>query len=337
MTFRRTLCIGLSAVSLAATLVACPNSSPKQPSAAPKNFVPWVDTLPPPRSPEPTPSRVPAGTPPCRASMIRVGRFGLGGAAAGTYYTSASVRNVASETCYIDRRTSVRFVDEKGREVQARNVVGLEPDTGFVVPTEEDLERGTTAAYRVTIRLGVGNVCPPPPATTMEIRFAPGGTRRDASIPRDLGTDDLPPECATEMRSGYVATFVSSAPPEPEPTPSPLTATIIAPGPAHAGSRFRYFVRITNPTSTDYPLVPCPIYSEASKTTGDFGTYLLNCVTARAIPAMSSLTFEMVLSIASTSLAERDGRILLTWGFDGGAGPSANAWVRLIEASSAAR
>ena len=311
---RATLLLSLLTVST----VACPH--PRKPSVdQPKAFVPWTATLPT-QSPPSEPIGVPSGTKACSASMLRFAAFGAGGAAAGTYYTSAGVVNVTSKACFVDRRSTVRFLDARGRAVQPRIAVDIEPDSGVVVPP------GSKA--RALIRLGASNVCPPPPASTMEVTFAPGGTRRRIDLQPGLGSPSPGPDCGTGPGS-YFAAFVAESPPEPEPPPSPLTASIKTYTSARAGSRFRYFVLLSNPSSAAVALDPCPIYVESLKAKGGFGVYVLNCSSVRSIPAHESVTYEMFIDVPAGITGDAQGRVFLTWGFDGNTGPSTSALIKL--------
>lgn len=124
----------------------------------------------------------------------------------------------------------------------------------------------------------------------------------------------------------------SEAPPPPEPPLSPLKAEIIAPDDARRGERLRYFVRLTNAGEKSVSLEPCPAYFEGFKGEGEsHRSYELNCSKVRAIPANSSVTYEMFLDVPTELEADGAG-VLFTWGLDQGdryLGPSANTWVEL--------
>lgn len=112
------------------------------------------------------------------------------------------------------------------------------------------------------------------------------------------------------------------------PTPSPLTARITAGPAAWAGTDFGYLVTLTNPAARSFPLRPCPSYAEflggltgsGAKKSYVAKYYYLNCRTAQAIPAYSSVTYQIKLPLPSGLSPGFYSK--LDWQIQGGAGPA---------------
>jgi len=308
---------------------ACARSRPQdeQRTKAQENpVVPWVETEPPP----PTP--VPAAGPPaagCRTENLTVSSFEPGGTAAGTAYAEALLRNDSSRSCLLNGDATVTFLDRLGHVVQPPGLVNILAAESFIlVPSENDLRQGIPGAYRPSLRLAVPQACPPPiAATRMEVALPEDSGSLVVAIPARFAP---PPPVHDCEAADYSASFSSNAPPPPEPPLSPLEAAIIGPDTVGLGERLRFLVRISNPTSSEVDLEPCPVYGEGFKgEPGSFRTYQLNCSTVQVIPAHSSVTYEMYLDVPTELVAIKD-RALLTWGFEGGdqyVGPFAEAMI----------
>lgn len=297
-------------------LVACTGGSDG--SAPAGEIVPWIAAKPGGRQATPTPAS-PERL--CSSADLRAEPFGPAGAAAGTVYTSAVVRNVSSTYCAVGAGEKVRFLDDSGRQAQAPERMGAEPGPWVVIPPEKDLRDGVHGAFRTRIRLGIPGVCPPVPASALEITFSVDTSRMSLVIPKGSGTDEPPPECAGGERPGYFAAFVSEAP-APELPPSPLRADIVANGTPRPGEIFRYWVRLSNLEDHDVLLDPCPSYSEGFKGLGDGPEiYLLNCTERNVIPVGATITYEMRIQVPTDLRAGFP--FELNWGFLGGSGPNA--------------
>lgn len=307
---------------------ACAESPRGETRAAPdERVVPWIEAAPPP--PIPTPAAVPPAAP-CTAAHLTVSSLQPGGAAAGTSYAEALLRNTSSNPCVLTPDVTITFLDAEGQTVQPPDQVGLFSEGFIVVPPEDDLRRGTPGAFRASLLLGISSVCPPPVAASgMELTL-PEGDGIVVEIPDFLSA--LPPVTDDCSPAPYVAFFQSEMPPPPDPPLSPLRAKIIAPDTARLGERFRFLVRLANPTEEDFRLEPCPLYSEGFKGEAEsLRTYQLNCSDVKSIPADSSVTYEMFLPIPS-NVSEPAGVALLTWGFDYNdryLGPSVSTTIEL--------
>lgn len=117
----------------------------------------------------------------------------------------------------------------------------------------------------------------------------------------------------------------ADAEPATDPPLSPLSARINGPATAIAGQVLAYTITLTNPSSTDVPLRPCPAYDEfvgSGSATVWLATVLhydLNCDTTPTIPAHSSVTFEMRLALPAD---QPPGLAKFGWDIQGGGGPS---------------
>jgi hypothetical protein len=117
---------------------------------------------------------------------------------------------------------------------------------------------------------------------------------------------------------------------------SPLTAQITAPATAMAGRTLAFTVTLTNPTSTDFRLSPCPAYDEfvGTGSTAWVATvlnYELNCDATTTIPAVGSVTFEMHLALPAD---QPIGSGKFGWGMQGDSGPWANAPLEVVPAGN---
>ena len=83
-----------------------------------------------------------------------------------------------------------------------------------------------------------------------------------------------------------------------------LDATISAADHATAGQPFSYVVTLHNRTDKDFPLSPCPNYSQTTKLETETPTdHALNCAASRPIPAGGSESFAMTIPIPATTQA----------------------------------
>jgi hypothetical protein len=112
------------------------------------------------------------------------------------------------------------------------------------------------------------------------------------------------------------------------PAPTSLTARITAAVTARAGTDFGYLITLTNPTAKPFSLSPCPSYAEfLGGLTGPSATksylvkdYYLNCSTVQAMPAHSSVTYQMKLPLPAALPAGFYSK--LEWQIQGGTGPA---------------
>jgi hypothetical protein len=115
---------------------------------------------------------------------------------------------------------------------------------------------------------------------------------------------------------------------------SPLTAQMTAPATALASTTLAYTVTLSNPTTTDFALSPCPAYTEfvgtgSTKWIATILNYELNCDSTPSIPAGGSVTFEMHLALPADQPA---GSGKFGWQLQGDSGPWANAQLEILPA-----
>ncbi len=73
---------------------------------------------------------------------------------------------------------------------------------------------------------------------------------------------------------------------------------------ATTGQSFSYVVTLHNATDKEFPLSPCPNYSQTTKLESAAPTdYALNCAAARPIPAGGSEAFAMTIAVPATTQA----------------------------------
>jgi len=118
------------------------------------------------------------------------------------------------------------------------------------------------------------------------------------------------------------------------PPASPLTVQMTAPATARAGTTLVYTVTLSNPTTTDVALSPCPTYTEfvgtgSTKWLATVLYYGLNCDSTPAIPAGGSATFEMHLALPADQPA---GSGKFGWQVQGDSGPWANDQLEILPA-----
>ncbi len=312
-----------SGASLILLLTACPGSHASE-------VIPWIAAAAAPTSSVAPPP--PVGTTRCSTHDLRIGRFYSGGAAAGTFYERAEIVNMSSSACYLATSPVVRLSDARGRSVQGPDPLDTDVmDFPMIVPTALALAMKKPHAYRVWILFGTSDNCTEPQVASLQMSLPnKGGTVRIEIPPSGSG---FPGEMQCPAgETSHDVRLVSDAPPPPEPPPSPLTATILISGPAHAGMRYRYVVRITNPTQALVSLDPCPSYDEAIKgLQGAVESHLLNCATVHSINPGRSVQYEMFLSVPrDVPRGPLNSGFLLTWGFTTTAGPYANARLQVL-------
>src|SRR5206468_12357958 len=111
---------------------------------------------------------------------------------------------------------------------------------------------------------------------TVRVNLPDGGSVIDVAPDTPKAFAPLPPCGNPQAPTALTVDPVQSAAAPQSPPPSAaLTASIRSPASLAAGSRLRYEVTLTNPTSGPIPLDPCPSYSESLA--GVTASYQLNC------------------------------------------------------------
>jgi Protein of unknown function (DUF4232) len=240
--------------------------------------VPWVDR---PGtifvgSPLPV-ALLPTGGPPCRASDLKVSSADMSGAM-GEMFFRYDFTNVSSTACIL--RGFPRVVANLPGKPP---LVATDGTTFFGFPLEPET---TAPGASTSLVLGTSRDCSSAlddPTITVSIRGS--GT---IVLPGDIG-----PLC------GLFANQFGVQPAEPDYTKSPVdgaTATLELPGSVKAGGTLRYVVDLTNPTSSDMVLDPCPTYWQwigvASKVPIE-----LNCDAVPVLAAHTTHRFSMELAV----------------------------------------
>jgi Protein of unknown function (DUF4232) len=248
--------------------------------------VPWVDRLGSIFVGSPLPvAPLPTSGPACQASDLKVSFTGSSGAA-GELFFGYDFTNVSSAACIL--RGYPRVVATWQGKAP---LVATDGPTFFGFPMEpETMAPGASTKFVV----GTGRDCPlaggsgsaPPLADPIVTVSIPGsGT---VVLPGDVG-----PLC------GLFADQFGVQPVDPEYTKSPIdgaTVTLELPSAVKAGGTLRYVVDLTNPTSSDMVLDPCPSYWQwigvASKATVE-----LNCDAVPVLAAHTTRRFAMELAV----------------------------------------
>jgi hypothetical protein len=307
-------------VVLLGLLVACGPARTTTDTHPSAQVVPWIDTA----FAASTPSPLPTGVDHCSAADLELGAFGDLGAAAGTSYTEAEVRNGSSSACVLTSKVAVHYLDEDGETVQTSPLETSQD--AVLVPTERSVGNG--AAERIHLRIAIPGVCPPQVATSLAIRLFPG-TETMQLPPGSGGPSPSPGECA---EAGHYTLSVEPAGTEPSSPLAVFDAEIRAPDTVTPGTTFLYRVHLTNPSLQAVTLDPCPGYSEGFKApNGGQASYLLNCSDVKVIAAGQTIIYEMELEVPENFGPETNPqrRALLGWTMIGG-GPSASAEVEVL-------
>jgi Protein of unknown function (DUF4232) len=292
------------------------SSLPATPTSWPAlEIVPWVDR-PAPAFVDPTPRPYPTDARPCRPADLSV-RVGDIGAGLGNTNLPVELVNSSGSTCLLNGYPTIGGLSSDG------TLTPLPASHGsyFGDPgPAANIGPGEVAALNIS----GADACPAAQNgehrsyPTLRIGLPGGGSM-------DVRAGEFDTVCGVSVsRFGVPADEV----PVPVPSPSPLTARISAPTTVTPGQSLEYTVTLTNPSGTDYPLSPCPAYTEfvgsgdATIWVATVRDYYLNCDGTPAIPPGSSVTFEMHLQLPADQPA---GMAKFGWGMQGGGGPYANA------------
>jgi hypothetical protein len=286
------------------------------PSASSGAVVSWVDR-PAPGYVEPTPRPYPTDARGCGPKDLKVSAGDVG-AGLGNTNLRVDFANTSDSACVL-----------KGEPT----IGGLRAD-GTLVPlpiTEGGYfgDPGPTAniAPRAVAALNISGADACPAAESGKHRVYPKlriGLPNGGSI--DTAAHGFDTVCGVSVSQFGVP---ADAEPAVDPPLSPLTAQISAPPTAVAGQILAYTITLTNATSADVPLSPCPAYDEfvgSSSTTDDWVAtvlhYYLDCDATTTIPAGGSVTFAMRLALPADQPA---GIAKFGWNVQGVGGPWANA------------
>lgn len=265
---------------------------PAGPNGVPPGGVAWVNR---PAGPYllPSPPPSPADARGCRPGDLTVSTPRPVGAAAGMTGIEILFTNHSATACLLKGHPTVGGVSKDGSTTPLK--VGRTSFIGDLGPAA-NLKHGQAAAVNVTgsdmctaIIHGHHAIYP-----ALRIRL-PGP-----------GSVTAPGRGFDAMCGVSVSPFGVLNPTLTDPPVSPLTAAITAPPAARRGQTLAYAVTLTNTTSTDYPLTPCPTYDEYILDTAGGHAMLietnfhLNCATVQHIGAHQSERYQMELALPAT-------------------------------------
>lgn len=293
---------------------AGPLLEPASPSPA-QSVVPWVDR-PVPSYVPPSPSLPPADARPCRPADLRAesGQVGFG---LGNSNLPVTFVNASTSACTLIGYPTLVGIDVNG----VAHPIATAHGSYFGDPGRPaNIAPGGSAVLNVS----GADACPAAldgvhqTFELLRIGLPAGGSVEVAGSAFDT---------ACGVSASQFGVPAAANPPVDVPL-SPLTATIAAPGSVVAGTTMRYIVTITNPTDTDYSLVPCPAYEQfvgsgsAGRWTATIREGYLDCDLVSVIAAHGSVSYEMRLAIPVDQPA---GEAKFGWHLQGDHGPWANA------------
>jgi hypothetical protein len=268
-------------------------------------IVPWSAETPPPPAATPTPTASAPEARECTAGELAVGRAGFGGAT-GSMAGVFSVWTTGPQPCRVEGSPGVEMLDGDGRRLVARG-----PGDGNGGPGPVTLLPGRTipvlgedpALGTATVGVQWGSWCKAAPKEPLSLRVTFLGGAVIGSTP--VETHGMTPRCDVPRKlSGLsVGPFEAAAgpsPTEPPSTPaSTLTGHLELPDHAFIGQPLRYVMVITNPTSVEVTLQPCPAYRERLSVAGKdtIEEHTLNCDGLPPLAPGATLRFEMVLQV----------------------------------------
>ena len=271
-------------------------------SAVPQNAraVPWINT--------PGADTQLAGSSsaqrPCGTPDIHF-EIGPAGAYQGHATQELTVRNVATDACFVPAPPALEVVLDNG---QHRSVAS---DSSLRVIGASNGQAGLASGQAAQLLIGTPATCAtagnPTLAKVVTLTLLTGQVMSVAGVSVDI-------ECGspTLLIFNVVPISVTTVP------ESALRATLTIPAAATPGQTFVYFVSLDNPSPQTIPLVPCPSYTQTFGITNVVRqTLLLNCVASGPIASGASTSFEMELQVPP-GLAK--GVTKLSWQLDVPAG-----------------
>ncbi len=305
-------------VALALLLVAGCGGHGLVPRPASVDYVPWLALTPSrvfPQAPTPSPAPpvpIPTDTQPCKAAQLEGELFGSS-AATGHINTPIAFRNKDSSACYLQGYPDVTILDGAGKTLaqaagpqRGETFFGDGPAVQVLMqPGTSPLPTAFSPGQRASQGQGWMNVewydCRSTVAAQMSINLPDAGGALTIAYRFNA---PYSPACDG---SGFPTVGLLRGPVSPAgydwpPGPVYLTVNLAMSVPASArhGSTLVYFVTLSNTSSTDYILDPCPDYAEFLGGKQLFATYRLNCAPAGHISPGSSIKFEMRFVLPSS-------------------------------------
>ena len=246
----------------------------------------------------------------------------------GSLYGVVFLDNVTPSSCLVEGPFTARFITTSGRIALTTEVVPLP------AAQADPLTPGWAIAGRVMVQWSALWCQKNEPIVAIELTYE-GVVFRASEPPFSGGAAcDVP---GAHGANATVWPFGTRPTPPPPPVPSVISPTIKAPARVVAGKTLMYTVSLTNTSSTDARLEPCPNYLEwlggrlvgtstpppgfppEKAWIGDktyIGAakegYALNCSGALTIAAGHAVTFEMRLQVPADALGHDTLRWMLT-------------------------
>jgi hypothetical protein len=296
----------LVALSAAAALLvsACGGGS-GSPAPAGVAVIPWVDV---PSTPQSLVGSTRAARA-CAAADLEI-TVGRAGAFHGQATQELTVRDRAADACFLSGVPQAQLPN-----AGARSQVGSDA----FATRRVDLAPGESA----TVLIGTPAVCAgagqPVVASTVQLTLP-------NSNPVTVNGTRVDTQCGSAAVIAFEPTDPAPAAPAPGPL-STLNVSLSAPRTVARGAVLTYRVTMGNQSGTSVPLSPCPSYTEAlgaGAAAPVQQTLLLNCGAASSIAGNAALTYEMRLTVPTSTPA---GTTKVSWKLEVPGGPVVGAVI----------
>jgi hypothetical protein len=307
---------GFVALAILAT-TGCAATQPHLAFTKPAGYVPWAplaathNYVEAPPAPVVPPLPIPAGTPACQASQLE-GAGVEGGGAGGNVNMPLMFRNMSSTACFLEGYVDVTVLDRAGA-VLARGTGKTGRGTFFPEGpvTELLMTTGTPKlrAFGAHRPAGTGQAymnfswydCRELQAAQLAIGLPDGGGTFRMPYPAKAawyGACDSSRSYKAIQRGALMPSGTQWPPP---PEYINVHVAIDAPASAAPGTDLTYYVTIHNLSTKAFDLLPCADYSEMLTPKENIADYRLNCGGVKAIAAGQRVTFEMRMTLPTTT------------------------------------
>ena len=270
----------------------------QQHAAGQPDAVAWVNT---PGNAARTSTPTSAVSAQCRAKQLSATQGPVGGGA-GTLTQYITVTNRSASTCSLTGAPSSVTGTRRNGKI-ATVYQHPTPASAVRLSTPANLAPGQSAEFALSSSDMCAAAANPEAHAIQSLRFGvEGNSTVKVTIP-----DGEPLQLPCDIGFSAFGTPQQRSTPTEENPLDGLTVSATMPDTVTAGSTVVYQATLTNPTSRDVPLRPCPAYTEfltpASTSPKAYShTYELNCKgTSNKIPAHSSVTFRMHIPAPSAT------------------------------------